>query len=149
MKFLQRLLSKPAPPRVLAIRLFGPGNFDIEVSPLSTKSLDAFWKATSNEWTRKDEERHLYQRQSDAALVSDTEHRLPNAIRVEIAGKTIGHLSHNDALRLHRRICELGYDRIHSICLANLVGRPGFWDVTLDFNPNLADTKPASSEAGS
>ncbi|MCS7469184.1 hypothetical protein NZK35_21235 [Stieleria sp. ICT_E10.1] len=149
MKFLQRLLSKPQPSHVLKIRLFGPGTFDIEVTSLSIKSLNVFWKATSNEWTRKDGERHLYQLQTDAALVSDTEHRLPTAIRVEIAGKVIGHLGHADALRLHRRVSDLGYHRIHSICQAYVVGRSGLWEVTLDFDPSLPDTKAALSEAES
>lgn len=147
MNFLKRLLAKPKPAPVLTDRLWGPGAFDINVVALSNKSLDAFWKATSNQWQRNDGDRHLYQNQTDARIVSDVENRAPHAMRVEIAGKVVGHLGHSDALKLHRRLTELRYSEINSICRAAIVGRCGHWDVKLDLDPQLSDTRTAPSDA--
>jgi len=137
LKFLNRLLAKPKPKRIFSDRLSGAGTYDIELESLSIKNLDVIWKATSNEWRRKDESRDFFQRQTDAMLVSDVENRVPNAIRVEIAGKVVGHLGLSDALRLHRGLKQLDYGLIKSACKAKIVGRPGHWQVDLDFDPNL------------
>ena len=149
MKFLKRLLAKPEPIRILTDRLWGPGTFGIEVAALSNKNLDVFWKATSNQWRRKDDDRDFYEHQTDATLVSDVENPAPHAIRVEIAGKVVGHLGHSDALQLHRRLNDLGYGRIRSICLATLVGRTGYWVLNLDLDPGLPGARAAPSSAGS
>lgn len=144
MKFFRQLLHRRKPPQTLTRHLYGPGSFEIEVTELSLKYLDAFWKATSTEWHRKDGEHDFYERQVDAVLVSDSENRLPHAISVEIGGKVVGHLRLHDALRLHRRLKDLGYDQIRSKCAANLVGRTGYWEVSLDLDPTLPGYKAAS-----
>ena len=146
MKFLRQLFSKPRPPQTLTRRLDGSGSFEIEVTELSLKYLDAFWKATSIEWHRKAGEHDFYERQTDATLVSDSESRLPHAISVEISGKVIGHLRHPDALRLHRRLNDLGYEQIRSKCDANVVGRTGYWEVSLDLDPTLPGCQTATAE---
>ena len=149
MKFLQRLLAKPKPKQILTDRLFGPGTFKIDVASLSTRSLDVFWKATSNEWRPTDKDRVYYQLQTDATLVSDDQNPLPHAVRVEIAGKVVGNLGNSDALRLYRGLNDLGYDQISSICKANIVGRIGYWKVNLDLDLGLSGTRAAPSSAGS
>jgi hypothetical protein len=146
LRFLRQLFHKPELPQTLTRRLLGPGSFEIEVTELSIKYLDAFWKATSNEWHRKDGERDFYERRTDATLVSDLENRMPHAIRVEIGGKVVGHLQHPDALRLHRRLKDLGYERVRSRCDANIVGRTGHWEVSLDIDPALPGARPARRE---
>ena len=143
LKFLKRLVAKQEPPSILTDRLWGQEVFGVNVTALSTKSLDVYWKATSNEWRRKEGERHLYEYRTDVTLVSDTENRAPHAMRVEIAGKVIGHLGHSDALQIYRRLNDLGYSQIHSICQAKLVGRTGHWDVKLDLDLQLSDTRSA------
>lgn len=137
LKFLKRLLSKPQPKRVFTDRLSGPGAFDIEVGGLSIKNLDVFWKATSNEWRRTDQDRDFYEYRTDATLASDDGNRVPHAIRVEIAGKVVGHLGNSDALRLHRRLKDSEYDGISSVCHARIVGRLGHWEVNIDLDPAL------------
>ncbi len=149
MRFLRQLLSKPKPPQTLTRRLSGPKTFEIEVTDLSIKYLDAFWKATSNAWHRKEGERDFFERETDATLVSDPEGRVPHATGVEVGGKVIGHLGHQDALRLHRRVKKLGYDRIKAKCEVNLVGRTGYWEVRLDVDMSLPGCKAAASESGS
>ena len=139
MKFFQNLFNKPKAPQTLTRRLSGPGAFEIEVTELSLKYLDVFWQATSNEWHRKDGERDFYERQTDATLFSDSENRLPHAISVAIGGKVVGHLSHADALDLHRRLKDLGYEQIRSKCDANVVGRTGYWEVSVDLDAALPD----------
>lgn len=143
MKFLQRLWAKPIPKCILTGRILGPGSFELEVKELTIENLDTFWKATSNEWRRQDEEKDFYERTADARLVSDTASRLPHAVRVEVAKKKVGQLAHPDALRLHRRLIELGYDGIDSKCDARIVGRVGYWAVKLDVDPALPRAKPA------
>lgn len=146
LKFLRQLFSKPEPPQTLTRRLSGPGTFAIEATELSLKYLDAFWKANSNEWQRKSGESDFYERQTDATLVSDTENRFPHAISVEIGGRVVGHLRHPDALRLHRRLKDLGYEKIRAKCDANLVGRTGHWEVSLDLDAALPGCSAASSD---
>ncbi len=137
MKFLRQLFNKPEPPQTLTRRLSGPGSFEIEVTELSLKYLDAYWKETSIEWHRKEGEHDFYERQTDATLVSDSENRLPHAVSVEIGGKVVGHLRHPDALRLHRRLKDLGFEQIRARCDANIVGRTGYWEVSLDLDAAL------------
>lgn len=142
---LKRLFSKTEPPVILTGRLSGPRAFEIEVGDLSFKNLDIYWKATSNEWRRTDADQDFYELQVDATLVSDSESRIPHAVCVEVGGKVVGHLQHADALRLHRRVKELGYGGIRSKCDAAIVGRVGHWAVSLDLDPTLPATKPAAS----
>lgn len=117
------------------------------MTELAIHNLDLYWKATSNEWHHKDGEHDFYELQTDATIVSDFEHRIPHAIAVEIGGKVIGHLRHTDALRLHRRLIELGFEGIRSKCDANLVGRIGYWEVNLDLDTALPGTKAAAPES--
>jgi hypothetical protein len=42
-------------------------------------------------------------------------------------------------LRIHRRLSQLGYDRIDAICDALITGRPDFWVLKLDIAANLVD----------
>ncbi|MEE2935335.1 MAG: hypothetical protein VYA84_04980 [Planctomycetota bacterium] len=149
MKFLRQLLRKTKPPQTLTKRLSGPKTFEIEVIDLSNKYLDAFWKATSNAWHRKEGERDFFERATEVTLVSDPEGRVPHATGVEIGGKVIAHLGHQDALRLHRRLKKLGYDRIKAKCGGNLVGRTGYWEVRLDVDMSLPGCEAAESESGS
>jgi len=145
LKFLQRLWGKSVPSCILSGRILGPGTFAMEVKEVAIENLDAYWKATSNEWQRQDEERDFYERKSDARLVSDTASHLPHAIRVEIAKKRVGQVTHADALRMRRRLNDLGYDGIDCLCDAKLVGREGFWEIKLDVDPALPRAKPAAS----
>lgn len=147
MRFLQRLLASSAPLQILSGRILGPGTFEMEVKELTIANLDVFWKATSNQWKRLDDEKDFYERQADARLVSDFSSHLPHAIRVEIAKKKVGNLAHADALRVHRRLKNLGYGGIDSLCDAKLVGRVGFWEVKLDVDASLPRAKAAASDA--
>ena len=147
MSFLKRLFSKPEPPRILTARVSAPGTFEVKVTGLSIKNLDIFWKATSNEWHRKEGERDFYELQADATLVSDLDNRIPHATGVEIGGKLIGQLQHADALRLHLRLKDMGYDGLKSRCDANLVGRSGYWEVMLDLDATFPEIKAAGSNS--
>ncbi|MDG2222553.1 MAG: hypothetical protein P8L85_14335 [Rubripirellula sp.] len=148
MRFLQQLFSKSKPLQTLTRRVPGPRTFEIEVTELAIKYLDAFWKATSNSWHSKEGERDFFEHETDATLVSDPEGRVPHATGVEIGGKVIGHLGHRDALRLHRRLKKLGYDRIKAKCDVNLVGRTGYWEVRLDVDMTLPGCKAAAAKSG-
>jgi hypothetical protein len=148
LKFLKRLLGKPEPIRIMTDRLQGPGTFEIQVTDVSVKNLDVYWKATSNQWRRNEDDRDFYEMQTDAAIVSDVENRVPHAMLVEIAGKAAGHLGHTDALKLHRRLNDLGYGQIRASCLATIIGRTGHWEINLDLDPGLSGARAATSDAG-
>lgn len=146
MKFLRQFFSKTEAPQVLTKHLSGSGTFDVEVTGLSLKYLDVFWKANSNEWNRAADNQDLYERRTEATIASDSENRVPHAISVEIGGKVVGHLPHPDALRLHRAMKALGYEQVHSKCAAIVVGRIGYWAVNLDLDLTLSGKKPAQAE---
>lgn len=141
LEFLRNLFLKRQPPRTYTDRLHGPGTFVVEVVIPSqcVHNMDLIWQASSHEWEHhKSMEADYWERTSDVHLVSDTDNPQDRcAVRVELAGRNVGHLSRGDALRLHRRLTQLGYDQLHSACKAAISGRTGYWTIHLDFVKEL------------
>lgn len=124
-------------------RLHGPGTFRVEVlaKSLDAHNLDLIWEATSNQWEhRESPEGDFWERVTDAQMISEEGHSHDrHEIAVNIAGRKIGILSLADALKFHRRLHQLRYDRIDSLCKAMITGRQGWWEVKLDIVDKLVD----------
>ena len=147
MNFLKRLLAKPEPIRIMTDRLQGPGRFEVQATAVSVKNLDAYWKATSNQWRRNEDDRDFYEMQTDAMIVSDVENRIPHAMLVEIAGKAAGHLGHRRRPETTRRLNDLGYGQIRASCLATIIGHPVTGKLILTWILDCRH-RSATSEAG-
>lgn len=146
LNFLRKLVAAGGS-TTLTDRLHGQGTFSVEVfdASLYEDNLDAFWNATSNLWERRESpEGDYWQRETDAKLISDSsDPHKPFTIRVEIAGKEVGHLSRVDALKMHRRLKQLNYDQIDAECKGIISGRAGYWQVKLDIVDDLIHPPPA------
>ncbi len=143
LEFLRRLFAKNHTSRALADRLRGAGTFSVEVivKPHDVHTLDLIWEVTSHQFEhRESSEGDYWEHATDAKLVSDSSNsHEPYAVAVEIAGRKVGYLSRADALKIHRRLNQLEYDRIDASCKAMVTGRPKWWVVKLDFVENLID----------
>ncbi len=147
LEFLRRLFAKSNASRTFVDRLHGNGTFDVEVVSKSDdwQNLELFWRATSDQWERRDlpDGGDCFERSTYVQLVpNDSNRNNPYAIDVEVAGRKAGYLSSHDALRIHRRLNQLGYDRINAPCKASISGGRGYWVVRLDLVDELITQAP-------
>src|SRR5262249_32273170 len=112
--------SPTGPSRIVAdAKLPGPGKYDIEVVGTShyQTELEQICGGRSEESARA---------KTTAMLVLDDANPYDsNAVRVEIAGYVVGHMSRDNARQYRKKLKQAGHPRITASCDALIVGG---WD---------------------
>lgn len=122
------------------VELKGDGSYSVEV--VGESAHQSALEAIAGGRTRDSARKHV-----DAVLVLEDDNKYdPGAVRVEISGKVVGYLSHEDAPAYRARLATLGHAKARGRCHARIVGGwdrgvgdRGSYGVYLDMEEGTAD----------
>jgi hypothetical protein len=101
------------------VELKGDGSYSVEV--VGESAHQSALEAIAGGRTRDSARKHV-----DAVLILEDDNKYdPNAVRVEVAGKTVGYLSREDAPAYRAHLAALGQPKARGACHARIVGG---WD---------------------
>lgn len=116
MGFFQRIPGTDGPGRPVIVNWQGDGNFELEV--VGESHYQAAFEAICGPRCEEGEDRIVV-----ATLICDDKNLFdPNAVRVEVAGCAIGHLSREAALIYRALLQQCGYPGADAKCAARITG---------------------------